>query len=64
MYPSPGLVIVIGVVNVPPAPTEIVAVAVIPIPIPFSMSSLGGEEILTVTEFPIYPLPGILITND
>ena len=56
--------IVIGDVNVPPAPTAIIAVAVIPTPIPLSGSGLGGGEILTTTEFPVYPLPELLITND
>jgi hypothetical protein len=68
VYPKPGLVIVIGVVNVPPTPTAIVAVAVDPTdtitPSSFISITLGGEEIFATTEFPVYPLPELLITND
>ena len=60
--------IVIGVVNVPPTPTAIVAVAVDPTdtitPSSFISITLGGEEIFATTEFPVYPLPELLITND
>ena len=59
--------IVIGVVNVPPAPTVTVAVAVDPtvtITSPIFSSITGGGEIFNVTEFPVYPLPGLLIISD
>ena len=58
-YPSPGLVIVIGVVR-EPSVTAIVAVAVVPTPTP---TYLGAEN-LTLTEDPVYPEPALTMLSD